>query len=169
MSKKQKTFTNEEKQKIALEAASGGKEAVKKLSEKHGVSEEEIRKWIRETDVSNVTTGTKEEDVSLDATDEFIESVNYGANFDKLNYRRLIFWSIFGIAVMIIIIQSIMFIHDYTKSSATTLRSEQSQFYDIDEIELNDQQILDSFGVVDPEVGIYRIPVDSAITLIANE
>lgn len=169
MSKQQKTFTDEEKKKIALEAASGGEDAIKELSEKHAISEEEILIWIRETDVTDVTTVTKEEDVSLDATDEFIESVNYGANFDKLNYRRLIFWSIFGIAVMIIIIQSIMFIHDYTKSSATILRSEQSQFYEIDEMKLNDQQILNSFGVVDPEAGIYRIPIDSAITLIANE
>jgi transposase-like protein len=169
MSKQQKTFTDEEKKKIALEAASGGEDAVKKLSEKHGVSEEEIHNWIRETDVTDVAAVTGEEEVSLEATEEFIESVNYGANFDKLNYRRLIFWSIFGIAVILIIIQSIMFIHDYTQSSATILRSEQSQFYEIDEMKLNEQETLNSFGVVDPEAGIYRIPIDSAITQIANE
>lgn len=169
MSKQQKTFTDEEKKKIALEATSGGEDAVKKLSEKHGVSEEKIHNWIRETDVTDVATVTEEEDVSLEATEEFIESVNYGANFDKLNYRRLIFWSIFGIAVILIIIQSIMFIHDYTQSSATILRSEQSQFYEIDEMKLNEQETLNSFGIVDPEAGIYRIPIDSAITQIANE
>lgn len=169
MSKQQKTFTNEEKHNIAKKAVAGGEDAIKELSEKHGISEEEIRDWIRETDVSDVASVSKEEDVSLDATDEFIESVNYGANFDRLNYRRLIFWSVFGVAVMLIIIQSIMFIHDYTASSATQLRSEQSQFYNIDQIKQNDQEKLNSFGVVDPEAGIYRIPIDSAITLIANE
>lgn len=167
MSKKQKTFTDEEKNSIALKAVSGGDEGIKNLSEKHNVSEEKIRNWIRETDVKAVNE--TEEEVSLDASDEFIASVNYGANFDKLNYKRLMFWGVFGIAVIVIFVQSIIFIYDYTKSSATQLRSEQSQFYNIDELKMNDQETLDSFGVVDAEAGIYRIPIDSAITQIANE
>lgn len=167
MSKKQKQFTDEEKNSIALKAVSGGDEAVKELSKKHDVSEEEIRNWIRETGVKPVKE--KEEEVSLDASENFIASVNYGANFDNLNYKRLTFWSIFGIAVIVIFVQSIMFIHDYTKSSAVQLRSEQSQFYNIDELKQNDQETLNSFGVVNAEEGIYRIPIDSAITQIANE
>lgn len=166
MSQKKKTFTDEEKRSIALKAISGGEESIQELAEKHEISEEEIKKWVRETDVSSVK---QDEDVSLEATEEFIASVNYGANFDNLNYRRLFFWSIFGIAILAIIIQSIMYIHDYTESSSTRLKSEQSQFYEIDEIKLNDRERLDSFGVVDSEAGIYRIPIDSAITLIANE
>lgn len=167
MSKKQKQFTDEEKNSIALKAVSGGDEAVKELSKKHGVSAEQIRNWIRETGVKPVKE--KQEEVSLDASDNFIASVNYGANFDTLNYRRLTFWGVFGIAVIVIFVQSIMFIHDYTKSSAVQLRSEQSQFYNIDELKLNDQEKLNSFGVVNAEEGIYRIPIDSAITQIANE
>lgn len=169
MSKKQKTFTDEEKHSIALKAVAGGDDAIKELSEKHHISEEKIRNWVRETDVTPASDVSKEEEVSLDTTEDFIESVNYGANFDKLNYKRLTFWAVFGIAIMLFIVQSIKFIHEYTKSSATQLRSEQSQFYDIEEIKLNDEETLNSFGVVDPEAGIYRIPVDSAITLIANE
>lgn len=167
MSKKQKKFTDEEKNSIALKAVSGGDDAVKELSEKHDISTEEIRNWIRETGVKPVKE--KEEEVSLDASEDFIASVNYGANFDNLNYRRLTFWSIFGIAVIVIFIQSIMFIHDYTQSSSVQLRSEQSQFYNIDEMRQNDRETLNSFGVVNAEEGIYRIPIDSAITQIANE
>lgn len=167
MSKKQKQFTDEEKNSIALKAVSGGDDAVKELSDKHNISEEEIRNWIRETGVKPVKE--KEEEVALDASDDFIASVNYGANFDNLNYRRLIFWSVFGTAIIVIFVQSIMFIHDYTQSSSVQLRSEQSQFYNIGEIQQNDQEILNSFGVVNAEEGIYRIPIDSAITQIANE
>lgn len=167
MSKKQKQFTDEEKNSIALKAVSGGDEAVRELSKKHGVSEDEIRNWIRETGVKPVKE--KEEEVSLDASEDFIASVNYGANFDNLNYRRLTFWSIFGIAVIVIFVQSIIFIHEYTQSSAVQLRSEQSQFYNIEEIKKNDQETLNSFGIVNAEDGIYRIPIDSAITQIANE
>ncbi len=169
MSKKQNTFTDEEKHSIALKAVAGGEDAIVELSEEHDVSEERIRNWIRETDVTQASDVNKQEDVSLDATEDFIEAVNYGANFDKLNYRRLTFWAVFGFAIMIFIVQSIKYIHEYTQSSAIQLRSEQSQFYDIEEIKLNDEETLNSFGVVDPEAGIYRIPVDSAITLIADE
>lgn len=169
MSKKQNTFTDEEKRNIALEAASGGEDAVRKLAEKHGVPEEDIRNWIRAADVTEESTVSKEEEVSLDATSNFIDSVNFGANFDRLNYRRLIFWSIFGTVIFIVIVQSLIFIHNYTKSSAVQLRSEQSQFYEVDRMKLNDQDKLNSFGVIDPEAGIYSIPIDSAITLIANE
>lgn len=167
MSKKQKQFTDEEKNSIALKAVSGGDETIKRLSEKHNISKEEIRNWIRETGVKPVKE--KKEEVTLDASENFIASVNYGANFDNLNYRRLTFWSIFGVAVIVIFVQSIMFIHDYTESSSVQLRSEQSQFYEIDKIKQNDQETLNSFGVVNAEEGIYRIPIDSAITQIANE
>ena len=169
MSKKQNRFTDEEKRSIALEAASGGEDAVERLSEKHGVPEEEIRNWIRATDVTEESTVIEEEEVSLNATESFVESVGFGANFDRLNYRRLFFWSIFGTLIFLVIVQSLIFIYDYTQSSAVQLRSEQSQFYEIDEMKQNDQDKLNSFGVVDPEAGIYRIPIDSAITLIANE
>ncbi|MCG2588973.1 transposase [Rhodohalobacter sulfatireducens] len=167
MSKKQKQFTDEEKNSIALKAVSGGDDAIKELSEKHNISEEEIRNWIRETGVKPVKE--KEEEVSLDASENFIASVSYGANFDNLNYKRLVFWTVFGIAVILIFIQSIIFIHDYTTSSSTQLQSEQSRFYNIEEIQQSDQETLNSFGVVDAEAGIYRIPIDSAITDIANE
>lgn len=166
MSKEQKPFTDEEKRSIALKAIAEGEESIQELAEKHDISEEEIKKWVRETDISPVK---QDEDVSLQATDDFIASVNYGANYDNLNYRRLFFWSIFGMVILAVIIQSIMFIHDYTESSATQLKSEQSQYYDIDEIRFNDQERLETFGVVDSEAGIYRIPIDSAITLIVNE
>lgn len=168
MSKKQKQFTEEEKNSIALKAVSGGDGAVRELSKEHNVSTEKIRNWIRETGVKPVKE-EKQEEVALDASENFIASVNYGANFDRLNYKRLTFWSVFGVAVIVIFVQSIIFIYDYTQSSATQLSSEQSQFYDIDELKQNDQETLNSFGVVDAEAGIYRIPIDSAITQIANE
>lgn len=167
MSKKEKQFTDEEKNSIALKAVSGGDDAIKELSEKHNISEKEIRNWIRETGVKPVKE--KEEEVSLDASEDFFQSVSYGATYDNLNYKRLIFWSVFGTAIVLIFVVSIFLIHDYTNSSATQLRSEQSRFYDIEEIQQNDQETLNSFGVVDAESGIYRIPIDSAITDIAND
>lgn len=167
MSKKQKQFTDEEKNSIALKAVSGGDDTIKELSEKHNISEEIIRNWIRETGVKPVEE--KVEEVTLDASDDFFKSLSYGATFDDLNYKRLIFWSVFGTVIVIIFVLSIFLIYDYTNTSTSQLRSEQSRFYNIEEIQQNDQETLNSFGVVDAEAGIYRIPIDSAITEIANE
>ncbi len=167
MSKQSKKFTEEEKAAIALKAAAGGDNAVQELAKKHGVSEKEIREWIRETDASSVEESIEE--VSLDASDDFVKSVEYGATFDKLNYPRLAFWSIFGTVTIVIFIIAIMYIHDYTRSSSAQDGAQRSQFYNIEELQQKDRARLESFGVVDPDEGIYRIPIDSAITLIANE
>ncbi len=167
MSEESKKFTEEEKAAIALKAVTGGDDTVRELAKKHGITEQEIRSWIRETGASSVDDSIEE--VSLEASEDFVKSVEYGATFDKLNYPRLVFWSIFGTATIGIFILAIMYIHDYTRSSTALEGAQRSQFYNIEELQQRDRTRLETFGVVDPDEGIYRIPIDSAITLIAND
>jgi hypothetical protein len=166
MSNDQKKFSETEKTSIALKAQAGGDEEIRKLAEEHGISEDQIRNWIEESGVSTVED--QDEDVTIEATHDFADSVSYGATFDDLNYRRLFFWSIFGTAVIAIFVVSIMLVYDYTKTSMEQM-ADSEDVYEVQELQQNDQIILESFGVVDPEEGIYRIPIDSAITLIVNE
>jgi len=167
MSKNQNSFSESEQIRIAKQAAAGGSEELKKLADKHNVSQQEIQYWIREYQIE--TPGDESEDVSLEASENFVDSVEYGATFDNLNYNRLTFWSVFGTAVIVIFIISIMFIHEYTRTSALQRSDESSLYYDINELEEQDKETLETFGVVDPEEGIYRIPIDSAITIISND
>jgi hypothetical protein len=166
MSSDPKKLTKEQKAAIALKAVSGDDNAKQELAKEHGVTVEEINEWIRETGAKSVED---ESSVSLEASDDFAFSVEFGAVPDKLNYPRLIFWSAFGTAVIAIMIFTIMAIHSYTVTGAQQQRSAESQFYDISEIKQKDRAILDTFGVVDPEEGIYRIPIDSAMTIIAQD
>ncbi|PWN07343.1 hypothetical protein [Rhodohalobacter mucosus] len=167
MSSDPKNFTAEERAAIALKAQSGDPSAKQELAEKHGITVEEIEKWIRETGSRSVTEG--EETVSLEANEDFAESVSFGAVPDRLNYPRLIFWSLFGTGIVVITVLAIMAVYNYTITSAEQSRASESQFYNISELEARDSAILDSYGVVDLEEGIYRIPIDSAMTLIAEE
>ena len=167
MSSDQKKFTEEEKAAIALKAQSGDPDAKQELAEKHGISVEKIEKWIRETGSQSVTEG--DEYVSLEASEKFSESVSYGADPDRLNYPRLIFWSLFGTGIVLFTVLAIMAVYNYTITSAEQSRAAESQFYNISELEARDRATLESFGVVDLEAGIYRIPIDSAMTLIAEE
>lgn len=163
MSKKPKKLSDEEKLKIADLAASGGAVSIKNLAKEFGVSEEEIRNLIHETPVDDENG----DEYTLDVTDDFLKSVEYGATFDNLNYKRLTFWSVFGSAVMVLFIVAVMFMYEYTRTSAIQAQSERSTFYEIELLQRTDQSKLNTFGVVDPDEGIYRIPIDSAITNIA--
>lgn len=163
MSKKLKKLTEEEKLKIAEMAGSGGIVSVKKLADEFGVSEDEIRNLIHQTPV----TDSEGDEYTLEVSDDFLKSVEYGATYDNLNYKRLTFWSLFGTGVIVLFIVAVMFMYEYTRTSSLQTQSERSTFYNIEELRQNDQIKLNSFGVVDPNEGIYRIPIDSAITVIA--
>lgn len=167
MSKNHNSFTESEQIRIAKQAAAGGTEDLKRLAEENNISQQEIQNWIRQYKIES--PGNKSDDISLEASENFVDSVEYGATFDKLNYNRLTFWSVFGTAVILLFIISIMFIHEYTRTSALQRSDESSLYYDINELQEQEKETLESFGVVDPEEGIYRIPIDSAITIISNE
>jgi len=167
MSKNHKSFTESEQIRIAKQAAAGGTEGLKRLAEDNDISPQVVQNWIREYNVEN--PGDESEEISLEASENFVDSVEYGATHDKLNYNRLTFWSVFGTSVILLFIISIMFIHEYTRTSALQRSDESSLYYDIDELEEQDKETLETFGVVNPEEGIYRIPIDSAIIIISNE
>jgi hypothetical protein len=167
MSSKPKKITQEEKAAIAMKAVSGDDTAKQELAEKHGVTVEIIEKWIRETGVQPVSEDVDE--VTLEASDDFKTSVDFGAVPDKLNYPRLVFWSIFGTAVIAIMIFALIAIYSYTIIGTEQQQSEASLYFDINELQQRDRATLGSFGVVDPEKRIYRIPIDSAITIMAQD
>lgn len=167
MSNDSKKFTKEEKAAIALKAASGGAQEIKQLAEKHNISEEKIKTWIRETGATSVEDANEE--YSLEATDEFTKQVEFGVTFDKLNYNRLTFWTVFGTSVILIFVLAIMAVHNYTSIGSTQQASERSLYYDIEQLKDNDRTKLESFGVVDPDEGIYHIPIDSAISIMARD
>lgn len=166
MSSDSKNLTKEQKAAIVLKAASLDDDGKQELAKEQGVTVKEIDKWIRESKSESVN---ESESYTLETSEHFARSVEFGADPDKLNYPRLLFWSAFGTAVITIMILSIMAIYQFTFTGAGVQQSEASQFYQLNEIQQRDSERLNSFGVVDPEEGIYRIPIDSAITLIAQE
>lgn len=167
MSKSSKNFTEEEKAAIALKAASGQENKLQELADEHGVSVEEIRNWMRETGVTPVNED--DDSVSIETTESYASSVENGVSLDTPDYKKIVFWTTFGSAVILLIIVSVFYVHSYTTSNVADRTSEESQFYNIQEIQQKDNETLNSYGVVDPEEGIYRIPIDSAITEIVNE
>lgn len=178
MSDNKKEYTDSEKLSIILEASDSDKNEVEAIAKKYGVTSDEILKWRHESKafVADRKAGTEiadfgheDEKVYLEANDAFIDSVSYGAVKDTLNYRRLTFWTVVGTIMLTTIVLSVIGIHGFTTGSAGQSQSESSQFYNLEMSRETDKATLESFGVVDPDAGIYRIPIDDAINNIVNE
>lgn len=170
MSKDPNNLRAEEKTRIVEEAISGGKENIKPTAEKYDIDVELLETWIRETDVTFVFHPDEiddEESVDLEVTDEFANDYEYGVTPDHLNYPRLTFWALFGTSIIFLMILSIIWIHDFSYQSFGQQQSSESVYYNIGDMKERDQVTLDSYGVVDLEAGIYRIPIDSVITQMA--
>src|SRR5690554_2330770 len=178
MSDNKKEYTDSEKLSIILEASDSDKKEVEAIAKKYGVTTDEILKWRHESKafVADRKAGTEiagfghgDEKVYLEANDAFIDSVSYGVVKDTLNYKRLTFWTIVGTVMLVTIVLSVIGIHGYTTGSAWQSQSESNQFFDLENNRETDKATLESFGVVDPDAGVYRIPIDDAIDIIVNE
>lgn len=171
MSKDKKEYSSGFKAKVVLEASSAEGDDVQQIAEKYDVTKEEIVLWSRDMGISNVDSPESSTDeVTLEVkNDSFFSAVEFGAQEDKLNYKRLTFWTVFGTAFVLIIIVSLIYVFDSTISSTQQQVSAQSQYIDVNELKMRDEATLSSFGVINPENGIYRIPIDSAITLMLSE
>lgn len=173
------TYSSEFKAKVALEAVNKDDAEVKKIAAKHGVSEEEIKNWISLL-VAGVSqlfpeeTATAEEpegeDVELSTEDqELADAVSHGVMSDNLNYKKLTFWAALGTSIVVIFVIGLVVFSQYSLFEAQKNVSSRTTFADVNELHAKQKQELNSFGVVDIEKGLYRIPIDSAISRIATD
>lgn len=169
------------KANIALEALSLSENELDTLAEKHGVTKSEIKTWVKDLKKSAATVFSEEEtgshhhhapgeDVTIETEDEDLyRYVQHGVHEDKLNYKKLTFWSVLGTALVIIIIALLIPFSQMTLFNAKMDASENSTPLEIRELRAQDEETLNSFGVVDLENDIYRIPIDSAISKIVAQ
>lgn len=111
--------------------------------------------------------GSDLEEFMLDQESNY--SVNYGVTPDRLDTKRLfglIFIGILIVSVMIGGVQILFNYYSYIKSQAA---AENAVFFELEDIRARDKELLTTFGVVDGENGVYRAPVDSAITLVLED
>lgn len=96
-------------------------------------------------------------------------SVEYGVMPDKLDYRKLFGLFFAGILLVVVLIYFAMVLFSYYTFKATQAKAESAVFYELEDIRSRDHEMLTTFGVVDEENNVFRIPVDSAITLVVEE
>ncbi len=181
MASEEQNYSAAFKKEVAQEALDQSKKNVDKLSEKYDVPVSVILMWATELekgseDVFETADEAEEPDTEevseadVEITDKRVaDSVEHGVMLDQLNYKRLIFWSVFGIILVVIFVQALFEMYQYDTQVTQERVSAESEYYQANQLQQEAQEKLESFGVVDLENGIYRIPVDSAISQMAAD
>lgn len=170
------------KAKVALEAISIPAGELDAYADKNGLSKTEVLDWVTELKNNSSSIFADDsasghghhhavgEDVNLKTEDEELaEAVEFGAHHDELNYKSLIGWSTFGtVLVIVIVVWLIQFSQD-AYFDAQEQASFNSEDVDLQQLRAKDAETLSTFGVVDLEEGVYRIPIDKAIERIAED
>ncbi len=170
------------KAKIALEALALSVGELDELAKKHGVSQVDIIAWVDQlkknapslftdgaTELSSITGEGVVEDFSYETNDQvFLEDLEIGVTTDKLNLKRISIWSGFGVVFVTLTIIALVNFAGFALKGAQQKASENSGYPEIIKLKADQNKTLNTFGVVDAEKGIYRIPIEKAIEKIAE-
>lgn len=183
MASEDNNYTSEFKAKVALEALAQKKQNLDSVADKYDVPVSKILTWtvqmeknaaqiftLTEPEDTDDQSSTEEEVMEVDVSDEDVaESLSYGVMADRLNYKRLAFWSVLGIILVLIFVQVLVEMYEYNTQISRERISAQSEYYEVNRINREAEETLSTFGVVDLEESIYRIPIDSAINEMAAD
>lgn len=178
-----KKYTPEFKKEVARKALDQDKKNLDKLSDKYDVPVSVILMWATEfekggadafeaieEDASIAEKEETESDVEVEVSDQKVaDAFEHGVMLDQLNIKRLVFWSVFGVILVLIFVQALFEMYQYNQQVVQERVSAQSQYYQVNQLKSEGRQKLDSFGVVDLENGIYRVPIDSVINEMAAD
>jgi len=181
MASEDKQYTAAFKKEVAQKALKQDKKKLDKLSEKYDVPVSVILMWTTEFEkggedafetVEEEKKSTEHEvrNVDVEITDQKVaDSVEHGVMGDQLNYKRLTFWSVFGIILVLIFVKALIEMNQYNVQNTQDRVSSESEYFQVNQMKRNSRQHLESFGVVDLENGTYHVPVDSVISRMAAD
>jgi hypothetical protein len=110
------------------------------------------------------------DDATLETKDSaFAGEVTHGVSNDSLDYKKLMFWSGLGIATVVIFVVALMFFSQFSFMNAQRNASATSSYYEITKLTEDAEAHLNSYGVVNLEEGVYRIPIEEAINKVATD
>jgi Tfp pilus assembly protein PilO len=182
MASEEQQYTSAFKKEVAQKALNQSKQNLDQLSEDYEVPVSKILVWATELEnaidsldvafssSSEVQEKSESSQVDVEISDSSVaDAVEHGVMLDQLNYKRLVFWSVFGTVLVVVFVVALFEMFQYNERLTQENVSANSEYYQVNQLKKEAQTKLDSFGVVDLENGIYRIPIDSAISEIAAD
>ncbi|MEX0680220.1 MAG: hypothetical protein WD097_02475 [Balneolales bacterium] len=101
--------------------------------------------------------------------EELEHSISHGVSFDNINLRNVSFWMIFGIFLLTIILYGLYNMYTYNQFLSSERAAINMEFHDLNAMREREQQLLNTLELIDEENRRYRIPIDSAMALMADE
>ena len=164
------------KAKVGYEAALASKKLISELAAKYKVSEDEVITWSGIYGGSHIAEEATEAimdhddhapagvDVEISsANDEFVVAVGEGVTNDSLPYSKLGMWITIGLTTVVALIVFASQLQEYMTLQKERRVSNASTYTEITRLQAEQNEQLNSFGVVDGDNGVYSVPIDSAI------
>lgn len=117
---------------------------------------------------SSVEIGTLDPEYGL-TVEELRKELELGVVEDKLNDGNLFFLFTAGVILVVVLVFAAFQMYRYFDFKASYKAALAATYPEITNLKATHQRELTTVGVIDAENGIYRIPVDSAFTLILND
>lgn len=96
------------------------------------------------------------------------DAVNEGVMPDKLSIRVVTFWSVLISFIVIVLIAIAFNLYKYFKFEQEYRAAVNTEYRELNNLRSQAHENLSVTEVIDPEQGIYRIPVDSAMSVVVR-
>lgn len=99
---------------------------------------------------------------------EFQASVDQGVMSDEIGMSRVVFWTVATSVLVVILIAIAYNLYKFYKFDKEFQQAVNVEYRELNEHRAQNINLLNELEVIDEEQGIFRIPVDSAKTLLIN-
>jgi len=103
------------------------------------------------------------------ASNDFVLSVEKGVTDDILDIKVITFWSIITVLFMLAMAYGGYRIYKFYGFQTRVELAISTEYKELKQKKAADALHLSSYGMVDGEAGVYRIPIDAAINLYVTE
>ncbi len=101
--------------------------------------------------------------------EELESSMLFGASHDHINLRTISFWIVLGIVIVVVAIIGVYHMYTYNQFLSSQKAAINAEFIDMENRRQRDHRMLHSFEITDEENRRFRIPIDSAMTLLTEQ
>ena len=97
------------------------------------------------------------------------KSIAFGVSEDNVDLKTVSFWIVLGIVLVIIILFGVYNMYNYNQFLSSQQAAIDAEYHGLNDMREREHRMLNTFELVDEENRRYRIPIDSAMALIARD
>lgn len=100
---------------------------------------------------------------------EIERSIQLGVTEDTLDMKMLVKWTMITVIIMFSLILIAMNLLSYHSQRIAEETAISTRYNNLMDLRSNNDKLLNSYGVVDAEKGVYHITIEKAIDAVAND